>query len=60
MNPNKLSGRLKFKKASKLNDRASVKKMSRRDLNKSVNLEDVHPNDRILMIFSNLKMILQI
>ena len=45
MNPNKLSKRLKFIKASKLNDRASVKVRSRRGLNKSVNLEDAHPND---------------
>jgi hypothetical protein len=45
MNPKKLSKRLKFIEATPLKDRASVKKMSRRDLNKVSDYENQHPHD---------------
>jgi len=45
MNHKKLSKRLKYIQATPLKDRASVKKMTRRDLNNISDYETQHPND---------------
>ncbi|MDB2481566.1 hypothetical protein N9W84_00200 [bacterium] len=45
MNHKKLSKRLKYIEATPLKDRATVKKMTRRDLNNISDYETQHPND---------------